>query len=133
MERIHCNTFIVGMARQGTKGYLRSILTATHAFKNMAQLALILSGNFLSWLLSLSAILLCCFWNANLTLLACTYLVKVNTLRSTHTSSGGPAAREGRETCEDTSRSGRGLRPCTPIFEWMSVKLIRGTCYTSMR
>src|SRR5258707_4017649 len=46
MERIHCNTFIVGMARQGTKGYLRPILTATHAFKNMAQLALILSGNF---------------------------------------------------------------------------------------
>src|SRR6266699_4603918 len=95
MEQIHCNTFIVGMARQGTKGYLRSILTATHAFKNMAQRALILSGNFLSWLLSLSAILLCCFWNANLTLLVCTCPVKVNTLRSTHTSSGGSPAAPG--------------------------------------
>ena len=24
----------------------------------------------------------------------------------------------GGEKCEDT-RSGRGLRPCTPIYEWM--------------
>src|SRR5258708_39950235 len=40
--------------------------------------------------------------------------VKGGSLRSTHNSSGGPAARHGGETCEDTSRSGRGLRPLHP-------------------
>src|SRR6266705_6807856 len=38
-------------------------------------------------------------------------------LTSTHTSSGGPAARSKRRECgEDTSRSGKGLRPLHPCL-----------------
>src|SRR5215831_4901329 len=41
--------------------------------------------------------------------------VNKEALRSTHTSSGGPAARcEEEGEGEDTSRSGRGRAPCTP-------------------
>ena len=46
------------------------------------------------------------------------FLVEICNLRSTHHSSGGPAAhceRWGRES-EDTSRSGKGLRPLHPWF-----------------
>ncbi len=38
-----------------------------------------------------------------------------DSLASTHTSSGRPAARfEEERACEDTSRSGKGLRPLHP-------------------
>jgi hypothetical protein len=50
------------------------------------------------------------------------FVVKV-TDTSTHNAISGPAARYRRERGEDTSRSGRGRVPCTPIYDWISIRM----------